>query len=106
AVSRGGAEAFCPRRRGPAAPFRHAEQGRPPARLRREHRMSVRQRMVAAVAAAGALSAAGLVAAPGAQAQPAVPTSYLSHFHHLRTIASTVPGNGDVNPYGIFVVRR
>jgi hypothetical protein len=47
-----------------------------------------------------------LVAAPGAQAQSAVPIPYLSHFHHLRTIASTVPSNGDVNPYGIFVVRR
>jgi hypothetical protein len=46
------------------------------------------------------------VAAPGAQAQSAVPVPYLSHFHHLRTIASTVPANGDVNPYGIFVVRH
>ncbi len=30
--------------------------------------------------------------------------SFLSMEHHASTIASTVPGNGDVNPYGIAVV--
>src|SRR5262249_34462154 len=28
----------------------------------------------------------------------------LSHFHHLHTVASTVPKNGDLNPYGIVVI--
>lgn len=68
--------------------------------------MSVRHRMVAAVAAAGAIATAGFMAAPGAQALPATPHPFITHFHHLRTIASTVPHNGDVNPYGIFVVRQ
>lgn len=68
--------------------------------------MSVRHRMVAAVAAAGAIATAGFMAAPGAEALPATPHPFITHFHHLRTIASTVPHNGDVNPYGIFVVRQ
>jgi len=68
--------------------------------------MSVHRRVVAAVAAAGAITTAGFMAAPGAEALPASPHAYISHFHHLRTIASTVPHNGDLNPYGVFVVRH
>src|SRR5436190_6856462 len=30
--------------------------------------------------------------------------SYLSTLHHVSPIASTVPGNGDINPYGVAVV--
>lgn len=30
--------------------------------------------------------------------------SFLSHLNQLRTVASTVPANGDVNPYGVAVV--
>src|ERR1700724_3089397 len=29
---------------------------------------------------------------------------FLSHFHKISTLASTGPANGDVNPYGTFVV--
>jgi hypothetical protein len=68
--------------------------------------MSVHRRVVAAVAAAGAITTAGFTVAPGAEALPASPHAFISHFHHLRTVASTVPRNGDVNPYGIFVVRH
>lgn len=68
--------------------------------------MSVRYRVAAAVATVGAITAAVLAIAPVAQATSSMPSSYLSQFHKLRTIASTVPGNGDVNPYGIFVVRQ
>lgn len=32
--------------------------------------------------------------------------SYIGQFHHLSTLASTVPSNGDVNPYGVFVVPQ
>jgi hypothetical protein len=46
------------------------------------------------------------MAAPGAQAMPMSPHAFISLFHHRTTIASTVPKNGDVNPYGIFVVRQ
>jgi hypothetical protein len=67
--------------------------------------MSVRKRVVAVAAAAGAVTAAGFAVAPIAQASPTTPHAYISHFSKLRTIASTVPANGDVNPYGIFVVR-
>lgn len=30
--------------------------------------------------------------------------SYIGQFTHIRTIASTVPANGDINPYGVAVV--
>ena len=68
--------------------------------------MAARHRMAAAAAAAGAITALGLATATAASAQPSGPVSYLSHFSKLSTIASTVPHNGDVNPYGIFVVRH
>jgi hypothetical protein len=68
--------------------------------------MPARKRLAAAAAAAGVITALGLMAAPAALAQPGAPGSYLGHFSKLRTIASTVPHNGDVNPYGIFVVRH
>ena len=31
---------------------------------------------------------------------------FLGRFHHVRVVASTVPANGDVNPYGTVVVQR
>ena len=71
--------------------------------------MPARHRMAAAAAAAGAVTALVLATAPGVLAQPTgpvTPTAYLSHFHKIKTIASTVPHNGDVNPYGIFIVRH
>lgn len=66
---------------------------------------ALRQLVAAATAAAGAIAAVGLAAAPAASARPAGSFAYLSQFHKLKTIASTVPGNGDVNPYGIWIVR-
>jgi sugar lactone lactonase YvrE len=68
--------------------------------------MPFRKAMVAAIAAAGAITTAGFAAAPGAGASTAHPAAFISRFHHLHTVASTVPANGDVNPYGIFVVRQ
>ncbi len=32
--------------------------------------------------------------------------SFLGSFHTISTVSSTVPANGDVNPYGVAVVRR
>ena len=32
--------------------------------------------------------------------------TYLSSLHSIRTITSTVPANGDVNPYGVAIVPR
>ena len=57
-----------------------------------------------AALAAGALAAAGLAVAPAAQA--AAPAPFIRQFHHLSEVASTVPSNGDVNPYGVAVVPR
>jgi hypothetical protein len=63
-------------------------------------------------AALATFAAAGLAIAPaaGAQARTAGQAhgqqSFIGHFHKISTIASTVPGNGDVNPYGVAVVGR
>ncbi len=32
--------------------------------------------------------------------------SYIRQFHHNSVLASTVPSNGDINPYGVFVVPQ
>jgi hypothetical protein len=66
--------------------------------------MHLRKIAVAATAAAAAMATVALAAAPIASADQAGPP-YLSHFHRLKTIASTVPANGDLNPYGIWLVR-
>jgi hypothetical protein len=68
--------------------------------------MSLRRRFAVAAAAAGAVAAAELAAAPAAQAHQTGSTTYLSSFSNLSTIASTVPQNGDVNPYGVFIVQQ
>ncbi len=39
-------------------------------------------------------------------AAEAANSPFLSTLHHLSTIASTVPANGDVNPYGVAVVPK
>jgi hypothetical protein len=46
-----------------------------------------------------AIAAIGLVAQPAA----AVPQSFTGGLNHIKTVASTVPSNGDVNPYGVAV---
>jgi hypothetical protein len=44
-------------------------------------------------------TAAIAVAAQSALAKP--PHTFLGPFHSMKTVASTVPANGDVNPYGV-----
>jgi hypothetical protein len=63
------------------------------------------------VALAGAgLAVAALAAAGGSAAvartahATATPIAFLSSLHTISTIGSTVPSNGDVNPYGLAVV--
>ncbi|MBV9451503.1 MAG: hypothetical protein JO345_37015 [Streptosporangiaceae bacterium] len=88
--------------------------------------MVVYRRTIAAaaagLAAAGAVTAAAVAAshsgaqhaAPAAdvRAAPAVgrpsaaPGAYLARLRTVRTIGSTVPSNGDVNPYGIVVLQH
>jgi hypothetical protein len=51
---------------------------------------------------AGALALTGLLATSAAAG--ATNSGFLGQFHHISTVASTVPYNGDVNPYGVQVV--
>ena len=62
----------------------------------------VRRFAVASAASASVLAAAAFALAPAAGAQAS--SSFIGQFHKLSTIASTVPANGDVNPYGTVVL--
>lgn len=55
-----------------------------------------------ALLAAGAAALSLLVATGDA----ANTRTYLSSLHSITTVASTVPPNGDLNPYGVVIVRR
>ena len=82
--------------------MRHAPDPRPSSN--RTGR-TIRRTLLAAAALGGL--AIGAVAVPAAGAttpHPAPP--YLSRFSKVTNIASTVPANGDVNPYGIAVVPQ
>jgi hypothetical protein len=68
-----------------------------------EQRMKVVQRIAMATAVAGA---AALALVPAAQAGATTHSSFIGRFHKISTIASTVPHNGDVNPYGIVMIRH
>jgi hypothetical protein len=68
--------------------------------------MTVIPRIAAACAAAAATAAAGFAATPAAGAMAGSGAAFLSRFHIISTVASTVPFNGDVNPYGTAVVAR
>jgi hypothetical protein len=70
--------------------------------------MSVLKRAMLTMAAAGAASSLLLAAASGAYAQTAArtPASFIGNFNTVTTGPSTVPANGDVNPYGTAVVPR
>ncbi len=65
---------------------------------------SVTQRLTrAAAVTAGAAALAAFALAP---AQALTPASFIGGFSTTTTIASTVPANGDLNPYGVAVVGR
>ncbi len=66
-------------------------------RCRRASASRALRRLGLGTAAAVALVAAGVTAAPAGAAPP----PFLSHFSTVTQIASTLPANGDVNPYGI-----
>jgi len=68
--------------------------------------MRGKHRAILAAAASvtvSAIAAAGLFVSPQAQAQS---LSFIGRFHTITTVASTVPANGDLNPYGVAVVGR
>jgi hypothetical protein len=52
------------------------------------------------------LALLGLALAPVAARADHGGGTFLGRFHTLSQVASTVPGNGDVNPYGVAVVPR
>jgi hypothetical protein len=60
----------------------------------------------AAGLAAAVTAAAGLLAGPGLAADAGVFPAFVGPLHTVSTLASTVPANGDVNPYGVAVVPR
>jgi hypothetical protein len=62
-----------------------------------------RERVHALLISVASLTCALVLLAP---ASALASKAFLERFHEQSTIASTVPGNGDVNPYGIVVVKR
>ena len=64
-------------------------------------------RRCAATTAAIVTATAGLVAASGILATSAgASTTFIGNLNTVTPIASTIPDNGDVNPYGVAVVPR
>jgi hypothetical protein len=53
--------------------------------------------------AASVIVAVGVAVAPVAQASSQ--RSFVGEFNTVTNVASTVPRNGDVNPYGVAVVK-
>ena len=75
------------------------------ARQRKKPEKGRVRRPLLAAAVVGAFGAAVAgVGVPAAGAATDRPTPYLSHFSTVTSLASTVPANGDVNPYGVTVV--
>jgi hypothetical protein len=68
--------------------------------------MRIRRSSVLAGAGAAALALTGLTAAGPALAAPHPASSYLGPFTHTKKISSTIPSNGDLNPYGVAVVDQ
>jgi hypothetical protein len=62
-------------------------------------------RRSAAVIAAAA-TAAGLLAASGFATAANASATFIGPLRHTKVIASTIPANGDVNPYGVAVIPR
>jgi len=61
---------------------------------------------LAAIVMTGAGLLAGTAASASASTSGGGFGAFVGPLHHTSVIASTVPGNGDVNPYGVFVVPR
>jgi hypothetical protein len=66
--------------------------------------MSVIHRLLATAAAVAVTVGAGFAMMASASASASPSATFIGQFSKLKTIASTVPGNGDVNPYGVAVV--
>jgi hypothetical protein len=73
---------------------------------RKEDLMRFTRRFTLAAVGMAAVTGAALTATESALAAPGVHSAFIGHFHHTSKVASTVPRNDDVNPYGVVVVRR
>jgi hypothetical protein len=72
-------------------------------------RVNHRVMLAAAAGAAGVVFALGVAFAPVAGATPkggGTSPSFVGGFKTITTVASTVPKNGDVNPYGVALITR
>jgi len=67
--------------------------------------MAVIRRLVAPIVAATASAGMSLAMMAPASAATHGPASFIGHFSKIKNIASTVPANGDVNPYGVAVIQ-
>jgi len=61
---------------------------------------------LAAIVTASITGAAGLLAVTAGSASAGGFPAFVGPLHRTSVIASTVPGNGDVNPYGMAVIPR
>jgi len=61
---------------------------------------------LAAIVTASITGAAGLLAITAGSASAGGFPAFVGPLHRTSVIASTVPGNGDVNPYGVAVIPR
>ena len=68
--------------------------------------MRINRRFAPAVICITAVTGVGLTATASAMAAPGARPSFIGRFSHTSRVASTVPFNGDVNPYGVVVVDR
>ena len=72
-------------------------------------RVNYRFMLAAAAGAASVVLTLGVAFAPAAGAAPTgggTSPSFIGGFKTITSVASTVPKNGDVNPYGVAVVTR
>ena len=68
--------------------------------------MGIRRRIALTSTALAGAAATALLAAAAPAAQAGTQGSFIGGFNKLTTIGSTVPANGDVNPYGMALVRK
>jgi hypothetical protein len=61
---------------------------------------------LAAIVTASITGMAGLLAGAAGSASAAGFPAFVGPLHQTSVVASTVPGNGDVNPYGVAVIPR
>ena len=63
----------------------------------------VRKRAVGLLSVAAAVAMAGVLPAAAGTGGDG---SFVGGLHTVATVASTIPANGDVNPYGVAIVPR